>query len=49
MTKINEKQIKNQLQGFEKTSNQLTKKELLLIYGGDPNGIPASVGEGENE
>ncbi len=48
MLKTNEKQIKNQLQRFDNSSNQLSKKELLLIYGGDPNGIPASPGDDES-
>ena len=42
MSTINEKQIKNQLQRFDNSSNQLTKRELLLVYGGDPTGNTAT-------
>ncbi len=41
MTTMNENQTKNQLQRFENSTSQLTKKELLLIYGGDPTGATA--------
>jgi hypothetical protein len=48
MSKNNEKQIKNQLQRFETSSNQLTKEELLLIHGGDSTGKPKEEGGDEN-
>ena len=48
MSKNNEKQIKNRLQRFDTSSNQLTKKELLLIYGGDPTGVTTPPGEDES-
>ena len=48
MLKNNEKQIKNRLQRFDTSSNQLTKKELLLIYGGDPSGDNSEAGDDES-
>ncbi len=48
MAKNNEKQIKNQLQRFDNSSNQLTKRELLLVYGGDPSGDNSEPGDDES-
>jgi hypothetical protein len=44
MLKNNKRQTKNQHQSLD----QLTEKELLLIYGGDPTGLPSTPGSDEN-
>jgi hypothetical protein len=47
MLKNNEKQTKSQLQHFGDSSNPLTKKELLLTYGGDPTGTTSPPDDDE--